>query len=89
MILIDRDAAIKAMCEACPRYGHCLISCVCKKTLEEFPRAVGVQEVVETNWYKSGLDYFSCGHCKTLSKIRSEYCPRCGAKMKKEVKTWQ
>lgn len=84
-VLIDRDAAIAKMCERCPHPKPCVAGCVAYHTLRKLPADEEFKPRIVANWFRAGLDYLACGNCKILSKVRSEYCPRCGAEMKKEV----
>ena len=65
----------------------------CELALEALP-AADVRPVVHAIWrYKTmtvpggnGQTYakWSCTHCKSKSKERSNYCPNCGADMREE-----
>lgn len=84
--LIDRRAALTAICAECPRIGHC-DGCVASRALLRMPAALIEPTEIRAHWIQTGAGYLSCEHCKIMTKIRSEYCSKCGAKMYKEVLT--
>jgi len=86
--LIERSAALEAICAKCPRRERadgCTAGCIARRALREM-RGIDAERVdLCASWYDSGHGWYGCGACKMLSSSRSEFCPRCGAKMKKEV----
>lgn len=87
--LIDRNAALTAICAKCPKLGKCPSPCVAHRALRDMPSSRSIKECSEAHWIDAGHGFFSCEGCKMMRKERSQFCPNCGAYMLKEVlKKW-
>lgn len=82
MDLIDRQEAIKAIKEY--RYTDRFFSSYAVSALKELPSA-DAEPVSHGHWSIDDSDWFEtvyrCTVCKKSSRIRTPYCPNCGAKM--------
>lgn len=87
--LIDRKAALTAICAKCPKLGHCPIPCVAHRALREMPSSKPEPTETISHWIDAGHGFYSCETCKQMKKEKSEFCPNCGSKKHKEVlKKW-
>ena len=81
---IDADKLLKKKWDADTRCGY--VQVVDVGTIEEQPTA-DVVEVVHGEWIRKDdtCTVFECSSCKKISDLRWDYCPNCGAKMRKKV----
>lgn len=91
-MLIDKEVALKEMCEMC--YYHTSQDFVCRKCnvyelLEKQP-AVEAEPVRHGHWiwFESEGTFFHLRKCSECGDIKAQeetnFCPNCGAKMKEE-----
>ena len=82
MDLIERQEAIKAIKEY--RYTDRFFPSYAVSALKELPSA-DAEPVRHGHWSIDDTDWFEtvyrCTVCKKSSRIRTSYCPNCGAKM--------
>ena len=88
---ITREEAKMSHCSACSWYGTCTDETMCEdvKAILAIP-AADVKPVVHGEWIELGkyIDGYNwrCSVCKRESTMAINFCPNCGADMRKEKK---
>ena len=91
---IEREAALKKMCESCCEYDSYNTDCWCaeRNAVLKIP-AADVVEVVHGRWEFDGSDFADIWKCTACgvdwffeydprsAETRVNYCPECGARM--------
>lgn len=82
MELISRDKAIKYIHEDFDSHGWEFVAYVVEKMLMDIPI---VEERKEGEWTNTGVLTIRCSNCKSqFHELEAmNFCPNCGAKMKK------
>ena len=80
--LIDRQAALEALCNNCDNPQAVCPHYPCKQytSIEALPSAQPEVKPKEGRWSKSD-DGYECSECEWHSLYDSPWCPWCGAKM--------
>lgn len=89
---IEREAAIRGLCDLCLANGKCGHTCKELTVLQSIP-AANVREVVRAKWEWDVLDgtpgyrpvVLCCSNCHRVSFSGWSYCPNCGADMRGET----
>lgn len=91
--LIDRTATVKQICkiahELCGHDENVLISIALfiqddKKSFPTVERPHGEWKRTDNRW---GVGTWRCTHCDSYYDVDTNYCPTCGASMRKEGET--